>query len=208
MNGVAHCVPQSARHLVARGHSPLVVAPATARGTGAGADPPGAVPRRPRPLPPAPWLPLQARVALPSHRGAAAIVDHRADIVHLAGPFVLGVRGLAAAARLGVPAVAIYRTGLAGYARTCTGLLPQLLAPAAAEVRHEARGAGARPDLSASHAVAAAPAAPTVSDQRPEVAWAGPGGPVSGGAARRRTAPVCRAWPGRPRAGPPGRRPR
>jgi phosphatidylinositol alpha 1,6-mannosyltransferase len=49
---------------------------------------------------------------------AAAITAHRAHIVHLASPFVLGVRGMAAAARLGIPAVAVYQTDLAGYART------------------------------------------------------------------------------------------
>lgn len=42
-------------------------------------------------------------------------------MVHLASPFVLGVRGMAAAARLGIPAVAVYQTDLAGYARTCMG---------------------------------------------------------------------------------------
>ncbi|GGR11747.1 GDP-mannose-dependent alpha-mannosyltransferase [Streptomyces aurantiogriseus] len=39
-------------------------------------------------------------------------------MVHLASPFILGVRGMAAAARLGIPAVAVYQTDLAGYART------------------------------------------------------------------------------------------
>jgi phosphatidylinositol alpha 1,6-mannosyltransferase len=52
---------------------------------------------------------------------AAALAGHRADLVHLAGPFVLGVRGMAAAARLGIPAVAVYQTDLAGYARTYLG---------------------------------------------------------------------------------------
>ncbi|GAA3308220.1 hypothetical protein GCM10020295_69630 [Streptomyces cinereospinus] len=41
--------------------------------------------------------------------------------MHLASPFILGVRGMAAAARLGVPAVAVYQTDLAGYARTYVG---------------------------------------------------------------------------------------
>lgn len=72
-----------------------------------------------------PSLPLpgypQVRVALPSRRVAAAIAAHRADIVHLASPFVLGVRGMAAATRLGLPAVAVYQTDLAGYARTYMG---------------------------------------------------------------------------------------
>lgn len=60
--------------------------------------------------------------------------------------------------------------GTGWVARRCTDLLPQLLALAAAEVRHKARGTSARLDLSASHAVASALAALAVSDQRPEAA--------------------------------------
>jgi phosphatidylinositol alpha 1,6-mannosyltransferase len=60
-------------------------------------------------------------VALPSRRLAAAVAAHRADIVHLASPFILGARGAAVAMRLGVPAVAVYQTDLAGYARTYLG---------------------------------------------------------------------------------------
>ncbi|HZF91350.1 glycosyltransferase family 1 protein [Streptomyces sp.] len=118
VNGVAHCALQTARHLVDRGHAPLVVAPAPAPG-----QRPDAL--TPCPVVHVPSLPLpgypQVRVALPSRRLAAALVEHRADLVHLAGPFVLGVRGMAAAARLGIPAVAVYQTDLAGYARTYMG---------------------------------------------------------------------------------------
>ncbi|MEU5752219.1 glycosyltransferase family 1 protein [Streptomyces sp. NPDC047829] len=118
VNGVAHCALQTARHLVDRGHDCVVVAPATAPGNAADAS-------APCPLVRVPSLPLprypQVRVALPSRRVAAAIAEHRADLVHLAGPFVLGVRGMAAAARLDVPAVAVYQTDLAGYARTYMG---------------------------------------------------------------------------------------
>ncbi|WP_330292433.1 glycosyltransferase family 4 protein [Streptomyces sp. NBC_00576] len=115
VNGVAHCALQTARHLVDSGHVPLVVAPATAAGNGPDASAPCPVVRVPSlPLPGYP----QVRVALPSRRVAAAITEHRADIVHLASPFILGVRGMAAAARLGIPAVAVYQTDLAGYART------------------------------------------------------------------------------------------
>jgi phosphatidylinositol alpha 1,6-mannosyltransferase len=118
VNGVAHCALQTARHLVDGGHLPLVVAPATAAGTGSDAEAPCPVVRVPSlPLPGYP----QVRVALPSRRVAAALTDHRADMVHLASPFVLGVRGMAAAARLGIPAVAVYQTDLAGYARTYMG---------------------------------------------------------------------------------------
>ncbi|MFI1727116.1 glycosyltransferase family 4 protein [Streptomyces sp. NPDC020489] len=121
VNGVAHCALQTARHLVDRGHSPLVVAPATAAGTGPGPDVPAPCPVVRVPSLPLPGYP-QVRVALPSRRVAAAIAAHRADLVHLASPFVLGVRGMAAAARLGLPAVAVYQTDLAGYARTYMGL--------------------------------------------------------------------------------------
>ncbi|MEU2158213.1 glycosyltransferase family 1 protein [Streptomyces sp. NPDC019396] len=115
VNGVAHCALQTARHLAARGHDPLVVAPAVA---GPGGEAPCPVVRVPSlPLPGYP----QVRVALPSRRLAAALTAHRADVVHLASPFVLGVRGMGVAARLGLPAVAVYQTDLAGYARTYMG---------------------------------------------------------------------------------------
>ncbi|MFF1656377.1 glycosyltransferase family 4 protein [Streptomyces sp. NPDC058255] len=128
VNGVAHCALQTARHLVDRGHAPLVVAPATSPKFSAPPEQGGAFTGSgpdalaPCPVVRVPSLPLpgypQVRVALPSRRVAAAITEHRADIVHLASPFILGVRGMAAAARLGIPAVAVYQTDLAGYART------------------------------------------------------------------------------------------
>src|SRR5689334_16858475 len=120
VNGVAHCALQTARHLVDRGHSPLVVAPAPPPTAGKRPDASAPCPVIRVPSLPLPGYP-QVRVALPSRRLAAAIVEHRADIVHLASPFVLGVRGMAAAARLAVPAVAVYQTDLAGYARTYMG---------------------------------------------------------------------------------------
>ncbi|MBC9727028.1 glycosyltransferase family 1 protein [Streptomyces sp. TRM68367] len=119
VNGVAHCALQTARHLVERGHAPVVVAPAPAPGSKLDA---GLAPCRVVHVPslPLPGYP-QVRVALPSRRLAAALIEHRPDAVHLASPFVLGVRGMAAAARLGIPAVAVYQTDLAGYARTYMG---------------------------------------------------------------------------------------
>jgi len=121
VNGVAHCAVQTARHLARRGHDCVVVAPSTT----AGGEPDPAVPCPLVPLVRVPSLPLpgypQVRLALPGRRVAAVIAEHRADLVHLASPFVLGARGMAAAARLGVPAVAVYQTDLAGYARTYVG---------------------------------------------------------------------------------------
>ncbi|MEV7782968.1 glycosyltransferase family 1 protein [Kitasatospora sp. NPDC088351] len=121
VNGVAHSVLRTAEHLVRRGHQPLVITPAPAHGAdcpphtfGAG---PGAaeLPVVRIPSVPLPGYP-QVRIALPSRRLGAAIAGHRPDLVHLASPFVLGARGVQAAARLGVPAVAVYQTDLAGYA--------------------------------------------------------------------------------------------
>lgn len=114
VNGVAHCALRTAEHLARRGHEPLVVAPAGPHDREAGADPCPVVRVPSLPLPGYP----QVRVALPGRRTAAAVAAHRADLVHLASPFVLGVRGLTAAGRLGIPAVAVYQTDLAGYART------------------------------------------------------------------------------------------
>ncbi|WP_327654863.1 glycosyltransferase family 4 protein [Streptomyces sp. NBC_00483] len=119
INGVAHCALQTARHLAARGHDPLVVAPATPAGPDADAAAPCPVVRVPSlPLPGYP----QVRVALPGRRLVQTVAAHRAELVHLASPFVLGMRGMAAATRLRVPAVAVYQTDLAGYARTYVGV--------------------------------------------------------------------------------------
>jgi phosphatidylinositol alpha 1,6-mannosyltransferase len=112
INGVAHSVLRTAEHLVRRGHEPLVIAPASAAPPTA-ADPCPVVRLPAVPLPGYP----QVRLALPTRRLEQVIAGHRPDVVHLASPFVLGARGMAAADRLGVPAVAVYQTDLAGYAR-------------------------------------------------------------------------------------------
>lgn len=120
INGVAHCALRTAEHLSARGHDPLVIAPAgpsRQAETDAGA---------PCPVVRVPSVPLpgyrQVRLALPGRKVAAAIAAHRAELVHLASPFVIGAHGTAAAERLGLPSVAVYQTDLGGYARTYLGL--------------------------------------------------------------------------------------
>ncbi|MFE7316902.1 glycosyltransferase family 4 protein [Streptomyces sp. NPDC057555] len=121
VNGVAHCALETARHLVRRGHDPLVVTPLANSA-------PTAAPfayESPCPVVRVPSMPLpgypQVRIALPGRRLSAALDGHRPDLVHLASPFVLGARGMAAAARRGVPAVAVYQTDMARYARTYLG---------------------------------------------------------------------------------------
>lgn len=114
MNGVSNSVQRILEHLSRRGHSALVLAP------GAGPDSYAGFPVVRVPaldLPVVDSLP----VGVPTRRIYTALADFRPDLVHLASPFVLGPRGLAAAKRLGVPAVAVYQTDVAGFA-TAYGL--------------------------------------------------------------------------------------
>ncbi|GGS67503.1 SGNH hydrolase [Streptomyces violaceus] len=78
--------------------------------------------------------------------------------------------------------------GTGWVARRCTDLLPQLLALAADELGHRARGTSARLDLRASAAVSAALAALSVSEQ--------PGAACPGTPQRRRTATKRTGVPG------------
>ncbi|RLV04660.1 glycosyl transferase [Streptomyces griseocarneus] len=120
LNGVAHSVLRAAEHLVARGHTPVVVAPAAGaarryRGEESEREYGYEVVRVPSaPLPGYP----EVRIALPGRQVAAAIRRHRPHVVHLAGPFVLGATGMAAARRAEVPAVAVFQTDMAAYAGT------------------------------------------------------------------------------------------
>lgn len=110
MNGVTGSVLQSVRHLTESGHETLVVAPGA---PGSRSD------ERTRLLPsmPLPAYP-QVRVAFGRTGTLAGILrDYRPDVVHLASPFVLGWRAVAAAAHLDLPTVAVYQTDVIAYAR-------------------------------------------------------------------------------------------
>ncbi|MBU8859159.1 MULTISPECIES: glycosyltransferase family 1 protein [unclassified Micromonospora] len=115
VNGVAHSVVRAAEHLVARGHEPLVVAPAPAGGRRRRVD------HHAYPVVRLPSVPLPRyqgfRLAVPSVGLTGALLGHRPDVVHLASPFVLGAAGASVAARHGLPAVAVYQTDVAAYAR-------------------------------------------------------------------------------------------
>jgi len=118
VNGVAHCALRVAEHLVLRGHQPMVIAPAPARDTPGGAGGTG-------PLPwPVVWLPSvplpryrSFRIGLPIRHLHTALASHRAELVHLASPFVLGSSAVAAAGRERLPTVAVYQTDVPAYAR-------------------------------------------------------------------------------------------
>jgi len=115
VNGVAHTAVRVAEHLLSRGHEPLVIAPEPARGM--------PLPDRKYSFPivrvPSIGLPMYPgfRVGLPGSSVRAAIAEHRADVVHLHGPFVLGAGGCAAAIRAEIPIIAVYATDLPAYAR-------------------------------------------------------------------------------------------
>ncbi|HEY4853345.1 MAG TPA: glycosyltransferase, partial [Streptosporangiaceae bacterium] len=115
VNGVAHSVLRIAEHLVLRGHQPLIVAPRPAAGIVPDAG------HWPYPVVRMPSLPMPGypnfRLGLPSRKLRDALVGHRADLVHLASPFVLGARGAAIARQLDIPVIAVYQTDMPGYAR-------------------------------------------------------------------------------------------
>ncbi|QOC25928.1 glycosyltransferase [Microbacterium hominis] len=110
MNGVTGSVLQSVRHLTARGHDALVIAPGA----------PGARSDATTTLLPSVPLPAyrQVRIALGRTGTLAGILrDYAPDVVHLASPFVLGWRAVAAAEALELPTVAVYQTDVIAYAR-------------------------------------------------------------------------------------------
>ena len=112
MNGVTHSLLQVLRHLERRGHEALVVAPRSGpiEQTLFGAR---TVLLPSVPLPSYP----DVRVTLASaNRLAGVMREHGTEVMHLASPFVLGWRGLAAAETLGIPSVAVYQTDIPSYA--------------------------------------------------------------------------------------------
>ena len=108
LNGVTTSVCRVLEHLRDRGHEALVVCPGPAPESFAGA--------RVVTLPAFSYRQFPVGVPTPALRRALA--DFGPDVVHLASPFVLGAAGVAAAARLGVPSVAVFQTDVAGFARS------------------------------------------------------------------------------------------
>lgn len=111
MNGVTGSVLQVLKHLHARGHETLVIAP-DAEGAERASDADRTELLRSVPLPSYP----QVRVVFARAARIQAILrDFDPDVVHLASPFVLGWQALAAADALDVPTVAIYQTDVVAY---------------------------------------------------------------------------------------------
>lgn len=111
VNGVTNSVLQVLAHLDRRGHDAMVIAAA-----------PGPVEVDGVPVLRVPG------VSLPRYRSvnvgwrapgriAEEIARFRPDVVHLAAPVVLGASVASAAARAGVPSVAVFQTDLSGFVR-------------------------------------------------------------------------------------------
>jgi phosphatidylinositol alpha 1,6-mannosyltransferase len=106
-NGVTTSVCRSLEHLARRGHDAVVICPGPAPADFAGAPVIGVPSVNFRQFP----------VGLPSSTVLRTLTSFAPDIIHLASPFVLGSAGITAARTLGVPAVAVFQTDVAGFAR-------------------------------------------------------------------------------------------
>jgi phosphatidylinositol alpha 1,6-mannosyltransferase len=97
-------------HLTASGHDVLVIAPGMEGPTEYAGAPVVRIPSVELPVV------TSMPIGVPGRRVLTALRQFAPDVVHIAAPFVVGYRGLAAARRLGIPTVAIYQTDVAGFA--------------------------------------------------------------------------------------------
>ncbi|WP_342318973.1 glycosyltransferase family 4 protein [Corynebacterium mayonis] len=114
VNGVTNSVLRVLEHLHATGHEAIVVAPGAR-------DFQEEIPaylgfeivRVPTVMVP---LVDSLPIGVPTTAVINALSDFKPDVVHLASPFVLGGAGAFAAMQMGIPAVALYQTDVAGFA--------------------------------------------------------------------------------------------
>ncbi len=117
MNGVTNSVLRILDHLKRHGHQGFVVAPDTIRSMPAAPTEHDGFPVHRVPAVMVPKI-NSLPIGLPQPGMTAAIRDFDPDVVHLASPFLLGAGGLSAALRLDVPAVAVFQTDVAGFAKS------------------------------------------------------------------------------------------
>ncbi|HHU09750.1 MAG TPA: glycosyltransferase family 1 protein [Intrasporangiaceae bacterium] len=104
-NGVTTSVCRVTEELTARDHEVAIVAPGPAPQEFAGAEVHALRTVSVRQFP----------TGLPTYRVEAVLAELDPDVVHLASPFAVGARGVYAAARLGLPTVAVYQTDMPSY---------------------------------------------------------------------------------------------
>lgn len=115
INGVTNSVLRVLEHLEREGHEALVIAPGARDWQEEAEFYCGfRIERVPTVMVP---LIDSLPIGVPNRRVAAALTKFKPDIVHLASPFVLGGAGALTAKALGIPAVAIYQTDVAGFAK-------------------------------------------------------------------------------------------
>lgn len=112
VNGVTGSVRHLLPELAALGHDVVVLAPGRGPTVSAG------FPVVRLPALSAPAVYRSVPIGLPMTRRIEAVLrEFEPDVVHLAAPTVFGAAGAVSARRIGVPAVAIFQTDLAGFAR-------------------------------------------------------------------------------------------
>lgn len=127
LNGVTTSVCKVLECLRAQGHEALIIAPGTSPWS------PTMTPEHYAgfPVHSVTSVPVrQFRVGLPSYEIETVLHRFRPDVMHVASPFVLGVRGLTAGRALGIPSVAIYQTDMPSYIRQHSGPAGELTARA------------------------------------------------------------------------------
>jgi phosphatidylinositol alpha 1,6-mannosyltransferase len=117
MNGVTNSILRVLEHLERGGHDAMVVAPDNPAGKPRADVLHGRIPVHRVPAVMVPKV-SSLPVGVPGPGLTATIRAFEPDVVHLASPFLLGAGGLAAANRIGVPAVAVYQTDVAGFAES------------------------------------------------------------------------------------------
>ncbi|WP_341954893.1 glycosyltransferase family 1 protein [Salinibacterium sp. TMP30] len=108
VNGVTNSVLKVLDHLSAEGHEAFIICPSAGAPTTYAGFTVHSVPA---------LAYRQFPVGLPNPQVHKLIADFRPEIVHAAAPFLLGAQAISSANRLGIPAVAIFQTDVAGYAR-------------------------------------------------------------------------------------------
>lgn len=115
INGVTNSVLRVLEHLRREGHEALVIAPGARDWQEEAEFYCGfRIERVPTVMVP---LIDSLPIGVPNSRMAAALTRFKPDIVHLASPFVLGGAGALTARALGIPAIAVYQTDVAGFAK-------------------------------------------------------------------------------------------